>query len=339
MRMVELIQPVGQQDLEIVNLDRKLRGLPPSELVWVCQHSCAPETIPGCTDFNCEATLIVDQGDVEDIRDLVARGELAAFDRVSVELKLDVPRGVWATLQRFARSSAELPVMKRQGREFTSSGSLLAFARLCARQLDPDLSDGVRAVLLEIERVLTWEFSSGGPALFQQRFVDLRARPAERGNTITLLARADWPARTLVAWEAPPLRRPRRNITPPTTPRANAGFGLWLEAGTGIRLGLTNSDLAAVPGDLYGPTAHLVFRVDQEVADRVRGLCAEQAAQANVPPLDTPMLDLLAQVTRELGLVAPVLPPATGLEKTACLRPAQFIRHLLLAQPLAPVSQ
>ena len=69
---------------------------------WVCQHSCAAESIPDCQDFNCEGTLIVDRGQLEDVRELVARGQLAAFDGVQVQLKLDVPGRVGAELQRFA---------------------------------------------------------------------------------------------------------------------------------------------------------------------------------------------------------------------------------------------
>lgn len=122
MGRVKLIQPIGEPDLEIVNVGRKLRGLPPAQMEWVCQYSCAAEIIPDCQNVNCEETLIVGQRDVEDLRGLVARGELAAFDGVQVQLQLDLPHGVGAALQRF---------------------------------------------------------------------VDLRTRPAERGNTIALLARKE----------------------------------------------------------------------------------------------------------------------------------------------------
>ena len=229
---------------------------------------------------------------------------------------------------------AGMPAIVRRDQVFEAAGSLLAFARLCARQLDPGLAEPARGALLEIERVLTWSFSSGGPALFDQRFVDLRARPAERGNTIVFLARADWPGRALVAWEEPPARRPRGDAAPPAIPQASAGFGLWLETGQGMRLGRTDRGLAAAPGDLYGPTSRLVFRVDQEAADRVRGLCEARAAEQPAPPFDKPMLELLGAIAHELGLAVPALPPATGQEATSCVRPAQFIRRLLLAQPL-----
>src|SRR6185369_2490937 len=85
MAVVELTQPTVNLDLLLVDVDRKLRGLPPGEMEWVCQHSCAPESIPGCEDFNCEGTLIVDRGQLEDVRELVARGDLAAFDGVQVQ--------------------------------------------------------------------------------------------------------------------------------------------------------------------------------------------------------------------------------------------------------------
>jgi hypothetical protein len=333
MKIVELIHPTGEPDQELVNVDRKLRGLPPSEMEWVCQHSCPQETIPDCQDFNCEGTLIVNRWDLEDIRSLVARGELAAFDRVTVLLKLNVSRSLGAQLQRFVRGGAEMPAIKGKGQAFEASGSLLAFARLCARRLDPSLSEKAGGVLLEIEQVLTWEFSTGGPALFHQRFVDLRARQAERGNTITFIARGDWPARALVAWEEPHPPWKRRNAAPPIIPQANAGFGLWSETGKGICLALTKRGLGEVPGDLYGPTSRLVLRVDQEIADRVRGLCEAQAALAPAPPLDKPMLELLEAIIRELGLAPPILPPAAGKQESTLVRPAQFIRRLLLAQP------
>src|SRR4029078_3398232 len=104
MRMVELLQPVDNSDLLLVNADRKLRGLPPGGMEWVCQHSCAAESIPDCQDFNCEGTLLVDRRQLEGGRELGARGDLAAFDGVQVQLKLNVPRGVGAELQRFART-------------------------------------------------------------------------------------------------------------------------------------------------------------------------------------------------------------------------------------------
>jgi hypothetical protein len=337
MGAIELLQPIGNPDLLLVNADRQLRGLPPGEMEWVCQHSCAPESIPDCEDFNCEGTLIVDRGQLEDVRELVARGDLAAFDGVQVQLKLDVPRGVGTELQRFARSNTEMPAIQRRGREFETAGSLLAFARLCARRIDPNLSERAATVILEIERVVTGTFSTGGPALFDQRFVDLRTRLADRGNTITVLARAGWPGQALVAWEEPQPQRRRVNVVPPAISQANAGFGLWLESGHGIRLGRTKSGLAALPGDLYGPTSRLVFRVDQEVADRVRSRCEELEAAQPAPPLDEPILELLLAITRELGLSAPILPPATGREESSCVRPAQFIRCLLLAQPLPSV--
>lgn len=334
--MVELLQPIGASDLLLVNADRKLRGLPPGGMEWVCQHSCAAESIPDCQDFNCEGTLIVDRGQLEDVRELVARGDLAAFDDVQVRLKLNVPRRVGAELRQFTRGDTALPSIRSRGGKFETAGSMLAFARLCARRIDPSLSDRAATVLAEIERVVTAAFSTGGPALFNQRFVDLRAQPAERGNTITMLARAGWPGHALVAWEEPQPQRRRANIPPAAVPQAKVGFGLWLDSGHGFRLGRTKSGLAALPGDLYGPTSRLVFRVDQELADRA---CSRCKALEPAPPaltLEESMLELLLAITRELGLAAPVLPPATGSEESICVRPAQLIRRLLLAQPLPP---
>jgi hypothetical protein len=336
MPTVEIMQPTGNLDLLLVNADRKLRGLPPGGMEWVCQHSCAAESIPDCQDFNCEGTLIVDRGQLEGVRELVARGDLAAFDGVQVQLKLDVPRRVGVELQRFARGGTEMPAIRRHGQAFEIAGSMLAFARLCARRIDLGFSPRAATVLLEIERAITCAFSTGGPALFDQRFVDLRARMAERGNTITFLARAGWPGRALVAWEQPSTQRRRGNLMP-AIPQANAGFGLWLGAGGNIRLGHTNSDLIAVPGDLYGPTSRLVFRVDQELADRVRSCCEVLQEAQLAPALDESMLDILLAITRELGLAAPILPPSTGQEENSCIRPAQFIRRLLLAQPLPSI--
>ena len=124
--MVELTRPIGNSDLLLVNADRTLRGLPPGGMEWVCQHSCAAESIPDCQDFNCEGTLIVDRGQLEEVRELVTRGDLAAFDGVQIQLKLDVPRGVGAELQRFVRGSSAMPTLRRRGREFETVGSMLA---------------------------------------------------------------------------------------------------------------------------------------------------------------------------------------------------------------------
>src|SRR4029079_16337747 len=135
-----------------------------------------------------------------------------------------------------------------------------------------------------------------------------------------------WPGRALVAWEQSRPQRRRGNQVPSAIPQANTGFGLWLETGPGLRLDRTDSDLAAVPGDLYGPTSRLVFRVDQEVADRVRGLCEALDMAQPAPPLDEPMLELLLAITHELKLTAPIPPPATGNEESICIRPARFIR-------------
>ena len=138
--MVELTRPIGNSDLLLVNADRTLRGLPPGGMEWVCQHSCAAESIPDCQDFNCEGTLIVDRGQLEEVRELPARGDLAAFDGVQVQLKLNVPRGVGTELQRFARTGTAMPAIRRGEGALETAGSLLAFARLCARRIDPSIS-------------------------------------------------------------------------------------------------------------------------------------------------------------------------------------------------------
>ena len=94
------------------------------------------------------------------------------------------------------------------------------------------------------------------------------------------------------------------------------------------------SGLSALPGDLYGPTSRLVFRVDQELADNVRSHCEALEAAQPAPSFEKPMLELLLTITHTLGLAAPILPPTTGSQESSCVRPAQLIRRLLLAQPL-----
>ena len=138
----------------------------------------------------------------------------------------------------------------------------------------------------------------------------------------------------LQMWEEPQPQRRRANITPPAVPQANTGFGLWLDSGHGTRLGRVKSGLAALPGDLYGPTSRLVFRVDQTLADHVRSHCEALEATQPAPPFEEPMLELLLTITHTLGLSAPILPPAPGSEENFFVRPAQFIRRLLLTQPL-----
>jgi hypothetical protein len=80
-----------------------------------------------------------------------------------------------------------------------------------------------------------------------------------------------------------------------------------------------------------------VFRVDQELADCVRHLCESLDPAPPAPTLEESMLELLLAIIRALDLAVPILPPATGSEESSCVRPAQFIRRMLLAQPLPPI--
>lgn len=328
---VELIEPQGDPDKAVVDCYRRLRGLPPSAMVWVCQHSCAEERIPDCDAMNCEAAMIVDPCDVDVVRGLIERQDFAAFDGVVVCLRLNFGGDVIAEIQALGAGQQGLPELACAEPVCMARGSLLAFARLCALAGTPGLSSSACAALIDIEATLTWQFSSTGPALLRQRFLDLRTDTQARGNVIVLLARSDFPARALLAWEEP-ARYARKKAALPARPSANAGFGLWTEQG--ICMGLTTSDLYAVPGDLYGPTSRVVFWVDADVADRVRTQCSAYAASVPNGRRDETMLDLLAWLIGELGLPAVTRPVRRGDEGSDCALPARFIRRVLWAQSL-----
>jgi len=330
-KRVELLEPQGDPDKAVVDYYRRLHGLPPSAMVWVCQHSCAEASIPDCDAMNCEAAMIVDPCDIDVVRRLAEHQDFAAFDGVVVRLRLNFGSDVVAEIQALAAGQQGLPELTCGGLACMASGSLLAFARLCALAAAAWLSSAACTALTDIEAALVWQFSSIAPTLLRQRFRDLRTDSEARGNVITLLARGDFPARALLAWEEP-APYARRKAALPTQPSANAGFGLWTDQG--LCMGLTTSDLHALPGDLYGPTSRVVFRVDSEVADKVRKYCGTYASALPDARRDEAMLEVLAWVVREIGLPAVVQPVRRGDESGDCALPARFIRRILWAQPL-----
>ncbi|MBI1889436.1 MAG: hypothetical protein HYS18_02190 [Burkholderiales bacterium] len=328
---VELLEPRGDCEQFIIDVDCRRRGLPPCEREWVCQHSCAPETIPDCQDMNCEGTTVVNSACIAAVCDQAARGDFASFDATQVRLRFNVDASVVAELEKAASDADLLPGVEKEGATFVATGSLLAFARYCALRINQDLSESARAVLMETEHILASQFYRAGAALFQQRHVDLRTDRASRGNVILFLGSGVWPVRALVGWEVP--ERYSRRYPAPANPAPNRGFGLRLE-GKAFCLGPIDSGLHEVPGDLYGPQTHLEFRVDQAVADRVIALCNEYATAVPENELADTALGFMRAVVHELGLPIPVMPPAHGDEEGVCVRPAQFIRRLLLAQHL-----
>lgn len=329
---VELIAPQGDPDKAVVDCYRRLHGLPPGAMVWVCQHSCAEETIPDCTAMNCEAALIVDPCDIEVVRALPERQEFAVFDSVAVGLRLAVDADSMSALQALCITGSGFPMLAQSGPIWSMTGSFLAFARLCAVAASPGLTPSAVTILAEIESTLVWQFSAIGPALLRQRFIDLRKDRAVRGNVVMLLARGDFPARALVAWEEP-ARYTRKKAVMPSRPQANAGFGLWTDRQ--LCMGMTSSDLYAVPGDLYGPTSRVVFWVDAEVADSVHALCSACVVSQLKEQRADSMLELLTQIVAVLGLPAVSLPVQRGDERSDCVLPARFILRILWAQPLS----
>jgi hypothetical protein len=165
---ITLLEPIGDPDFALIQIHRQLNGLEPAQMVWVCQHSCPQETIPGCQELNCEAATIVDPVDVAVAQGWAERGEFDIFDRLAVTLKLgEVPAMHVSALNQFCATRNKGPQIHFQNEVPEIRGSLLAFAKMCARRVELGLSEDVKKNILEIERVLTWQFYHLGPILFR----------------------------------------------------------------------------------------------------------------------------------------------------------------------------
>lgn len=156
-------------ELDWVNASRKLRHLPPTKMESVCQHSCTPEQIAVCQDINCEASLVVNDGDVNDLRAEIESGNLDACKKLEIKL------------------SADGEIMQ---------GSLMDFLKLCTQREQENISTERRQLLAGIEQKLAWEFYRAGYDLFYQRFVDIRTGDSEK--KLVLLAYETEPF--LIGW-------------------------------------------------------------------------------------------------------------------------------------------
>lgn len=308
----ELLQPQGDAEQVLIDAVRTERGLPRGEKIAVCQHSCAAADIPGCTAFNCEAAWICDPDDVEAVRDAVACGKIGSFAAVPVRIATSYHP---ALAERAQAAGLQLTV---QAPMMTVAGNLLQMARLT---LGGDLPADAMAQLQEMEQLLVQQFGSGGACLVQERHRDLRHFPELRGNLIALYGRNAWPAHAAVAWERP---SPRGL---PLLPAVNQGYGLEIQPGRGYVLGPLRHGLQQRPGDLYGPTVRLQFRVDDAVADVVRTLFPTTAEPVDQP--DANFLGRLRHVAEVLQLPQPAPACMEGL------RSAHWLQALRRCLPLA----
>lgn len=326
---VKVVKPT-LPDQEIANLYCKSRGLPPSEREWVCQHSCAPETIPTCTDWNCEGTTITNRDDLAAVCHLVEKGELQLFDDMPVEVKLNLADDMRKKLEPLLQK--QKINLKEEKRFFLANGSLLSFVKLTAQRLHPKISSEVRAVLKEIESRVSWQFHPVGPALFHQRFADLRKNKNERGNTLFFLAYDAQPH--LIGWEAPRKRKWKLKKKPAEIILDKFGFGLFTEAKVGTKLTFTERGISSVPGDYYGPYLRLLFWVDQSVVDDVILLCQDCEKKPLADSPDASFTLLLKQITEKIGIPSPDLPLPPAKKEISFPQTQIFLLHLLLMQPL-----
>lgn len=328
---VKVLKPTCP-DLEIANLYCKSKGLAPSEGEWVCQHSCAPETIPNCTDWNCEGTIITNRGDLSAVCHLVEKGELQLFDEMPVEISLDLADDGsenFATLNALMQKQGIS--LKKEKKLFLAAGSLLAFAKLTAQRIRPDVAADVRAILKKIESSVSWQFHPVGPALFHQRFADLRKNKNERGNILFFLAYDAQPL--LIGWEAPRPKKWKLKKKQLEIALEKFGFGLLTDSEGGVKLAFTERGLQLVPGDYYGPYLRLLFWVDQSVIDEVILLCqaSEKTPLADSP--DVSMALLLQKITEKIGVPSPPLLLPDAKKEILFPQSRAFLLHLLLLQP------
>ncbi len=327
MKTVQVTKP-SVCDQAIAGLYCKKNGLPESEREWVCQHSCAPETIPGCTDFNCEGTTIVNRSDLAKVCGLIEKGDLTLFDDMPVELKLTIDTALAKSLTNFA-----LPkniTVTSEAKYFLANGSLINFVKLTARRLELPHSK-LRTLLAEIEATLSWQFHPVGPALFYQRFADLRQNKNERGNVLVFLAYDAQPI--IVAWETPPKWKKKKPNPRPEIPVAKLAFGLITESGK-TTLTFTERGVHSVPGDYYGPYMRIFFRVDQKMVDDVRALCEASEKNPISESADERLVMLLSQITKKLGVAAPTLPLTNVNKEKSFAQSHAFLFNFLLMQPL-----
>lgn len=308
----ELLQPQGDAEQVLINAVRAERGLPRGEKIAVCQHSCAAADIPGCTAFNCEAAWICDPDDVEAVRNAVAIGQTTAFAAVPVQIATAYHS---ALAERALATGLQVTV---QAPMMTLAGNLLQVTRLT---LESELPAEALAHLQEVEQLLVQQFCSGGACLVQERHCDLRHFPELRGSLVALYGRNAWPAHAVAAWERPAPRLP-------LLPTVNQGYGLEMQPGRGYVLGPLRYGLQQRPGDLYGPTVRLQFRVDDAVADAVRTLFPTTTEPVDQP--DATFLGRLRQVAEVLQLPQPAAP-----EYVEGLQSAHWLQALRKCLPLA----
>lgn len=290
------ISAPGDGDLAVVNAHRRLHGMPASTLQWSCQHSCAPETIPTCTDANCDASCRLSDEDIAEIRRLVERADLAAFDDVRLDYTVSAPA------DEIDAMSAVVP---------KSRASLLALARFAE---GTDSSSPLREATAD---ALRSHFYYAARALLDQRVVDRRTS-ADSDAFVVFTTNGDFPK---VAYVATGVGQ--------ECYRFDTVIGL--DDDHGICFGTTKAGASRVPGDQYGPRRRLIVRVDNRTLTDVRArVDGHVAATAGQDP-GAACLACFVDLAKLLGL--PAVQPDTDIADPF-LRASRYLGRLMRAIPL-----
>lgn len=291
---VTIVGP-GDGDLAVVNAHRRLRGRPASALEWSCQHSCAPDTIPTCTDSNCEASCRVSDADIAEIRRFVECGDLAAFGDLTLDYTVNAPD------EQVAAMASEVPAAR---------ASLLELARFAegGQSLAPLREAAANAIRSN--------FYYAGRALLDQRVVDRRTRP-ESDAFIAFVTNGDFPKTAYVAFGE------GRSLD-------HYDIVVGLDDEGAIRFGITKAGASRVPGDQYGPRRRLIVRVDNGALVEVRARLDSHLAGAAARNSGDACVECFSDLARALGL--PVVAADTDIADPF-LRASRYLGRLMRLIP------
>jgi hypothetical protein len=322
-----VLRDTGQDDLAIANAARRRRGEPESALRWTCQHSCAEASIPDCRDPNCEAALVLDEADARRIRAAAEQGDLAPFGAATLTCRISAPPPLVDTLlaasPEITRGASSAPAAGA----VDLRGSLLAFARCCARiAADADAAPDLKALGVELAEKLRAAYWNGARALLDQRFVDRRTQRTREAPLIAFAARGDGPGLAYVAFGVD---------KGGSTTGYDVAYGLVSAPKQPWRFAQLSPGASREPGELYGPSCRLVVHVDPALQVEARAI-AERFAKDTAPGDPSwRCLHCFTAIAQALGLDLPASPASPATEnELPTLRPARFVRALMNRIPL-----
>lgn len=314
-------------DLAIANAAQRARGEPESKLRWVCQHSCPEETIPDCTDLNCEGTLALDDSDARLVRTLAEQGDLAPFDAVTLTTRIAGSARLVTALLDAGAGLVRVPGQSPAPATIDLRGSLLAFARCCARIVaEPEGVPGRRDLARLVAEKLRARYRNGARALLDQRFVERRTAPGREAPLVVFAALGDWPGIAYVAFGTD---------KDGSTTGYDVAYGLTNTAKGVWRFARVSPGASREPGEYYGPNCRLVVRADRALQAKARGIAERFAAAPDQKDGAAATLDCFAAIARALALdlaSRPIPPAKPG--NSPYLRPTRFVRALLDRIPL-----